>query len=122
MTEPKKPTLRRRGFLGRLLAGAGAAAVARPADAAAPAPIPAPPGPPVPPRIPAAVIPWDGAGDLILRWHEPLQSHEDLPESPEEGDAYFIKEGPYADVAFVAIGEPEFSGWVPLAGALGGNL
>ncbi len=125
MTEPKKPSLRRRGFLSSLLAGAGAAVVTRQAAAAPQPPTPEPPPPPpppppTPPRIPAAVRPWDGTGDLLLYWRESLESHEDLPESPEEGDAYFIREGKYADHAFVAICESDFRGWITIGG-FGGN-
>lgn len=124
MTEPKKPSLRRRGFLSSLLAGAGAAVVTRQAAAApqpaAPEPPPPPPPPPTPPRIPAAVRPCDGTGDLLLYWRESLESHEDLPESPEEGDAYFIRGGKYADHAFVAICESDFRGWITIGG-FGGN-
>ena len=45
---------------------------------------------------------------------EAIQSHEDLPESPDEGDAYLILGGKWADVAYAAICEPGFRGWVPL--------
>jgi hypothetical protein len=118
MKDDKALSLRRRGFLASVLGGVAVAAVS-PDRAATAEALPLPDPAPLPPRLPAFVHPWDGQGDLVLFWQEAVESHEELPSDPNEGDACFVLGGPYADTAFVAISTPDFRGWVQFCGTGG---